>query len=340
MKKLTIILALTLFGCAKQPTLGLKHHTFGNVPRNIIWFQVPGLTLEHLAMLRFSYSEVSTISAFETASCTGAMWNFNIYDLRPTANISFLSQMSSSRAITQECASLPDSNIWTYLDNEGYQLGLYEYGAEGNQSYQELFNCGDQISEWKERATFWFSSRAATDVNHFHFQEESGFTARQVYYDQTCQARSCFAEFSTNVMSIWRRFKGDRGKTAIIIRDFSYLNALKSRNIQEARERLLEIEKAISMFTRDPYLVRESLILLTSSEGVQFEFPAQGQDWKEFEGRGRHVLFREKTLHSPAFAWGARAENFCGYYSESEILGRILFTPRQADFRQSIKSLL
>lgn len=340
MKYLIILVSIFIAGCARQQTIGLQSHQFNASPRNIIWFQVPGLTNEHLALLRFSLGDAQVTTAFEDMVCSGTMWSFNLNELRPEAAISYLSQMTSRRAITASCENLPEESIWTFLREQGYSMGLYEYGANEVQSYERTLECTEHEESWKRGVHFWLSKKAPEgQENFFHFQELSDLKGPGVYYDTTCQGRQCFADFQSNVNSLWRRFRGDRGRAILIIRDFSYLNALLRKDLVAARERLVEIEKTLSSFTRNPDVLRESLVLLTSAQGVQLEFPAQGQQWREFEASGRHVVFRNTTLVSPAFAWGQRSENFCGQYPENQILARILFTPRDLSPADRLREL-
>jgi hypothetical protein len=94
-------LILILIGCSSVKTINLKEHYFNNLPKNIVWFQVAGLSPEHLAMIRFEKSDLGEV--LENATCLGNMWTYNSYKLRPSPHESFLSQVTGKTNIKGIC---------------------------------------------------------------------------------------------------------------------------------------------------------------------------------------------------------------------------------------------
>src|SRR5690606_31935859 len=144
---------------------------------------------------------------------------------------------------------------------------------------------------------------------------------------------------SDNVLSLWNRFRGDRGMAVYVVRDFSYLNALEAKNINLTRERLAELEKTIASFLYNDSLGKDSLILVSSTAIRNFEFPESGKQWNEFEKKGRHVIFRNPSLMGMTLAKGPRAENFCGIFDENEVMGRLFFTPEDKNFSKTLMEI-
>jgi hypothetical protein len=340
MKKVTglMICLLLTFSCARQQTIGLNPHKLNQDPRSILWFQIPGLSTEHLAMLRFSYGDMSRKTSFENMTCQGSLWSFNLYDIRPNAYKGFQSQMTASKNIQASCEHFRDTNIWSVFSDSGIDVSFYEHGATLEQSITKQYECEQNPASFK-KGFFWVSRRGPPDAQFFHFQDQDPVAQPALRYDQTCQGRVCFADFSSNTMAIWNRFRQGRSRTVFVVRDFSYYNFLKSKNIPKAREQLIEIEKTIATFMQDPSISRNTLILITGAESMHFELPAVGSEWTEFERAGKFALFRHSSLMAPVFATGPRAENFCGIYEESEILGRLLYSTEERKIAQGLKGL-
>ena len=80
-KYLFFLLVIGIYGCSGGSTLNLKSHHFDNIPRQIIWIQVPGLSEEHLATLKFVMSHTGEKTAFEEMPCIGKMWHYNLFEL-------------------------------------------------------------------------------------------------------------------------------------------------------------------------------------------------------------------------------------------------------------------
>lgn len=333
-----ILSGLLLLSCAKQQTIGLKPHQLNQAPRSILWFQIPGLTPEHMAMLRFSYGDMTRRTSFEAMTCQGGMWAFNLYEIRPDALKSLQSQMTASKNVKKGCEHFPERNIWSVFNNSGIDVSFYEHGATLEQSITNTYDCNESSTSLS-KGFFWVSRKAPEESAVFHFQDQDPVALPALRYDQTCQGRTCFADFRSNTLALWNRFRQGRSKSVFIVRDFSYYNFLKAKNIPKAREQLIEIEKTISSFLEDQSIAKNTLIVVTGAESISFEMPAAGDEWAQFEKLGKFVLFRHSSLMAPVFASGPRAENFCGIFEDSEILGRLLYSPEERKIAESLKKI-
>lgn len=323
---LFLIFAFISLSCTKVQTLNLKSHSYSGKPKNIIWFQVAGFQEEHLAMARFSAPQGVGRSNFEDMSCVGKIWNYNLYDLRPSAGSGFLSQMVGSKNIKNSCEDYNMTPMWGYVNQAGYKVGVFEVEAKQN-SIDIEERCGGN-KKFLGRTTLWKMEKGSGE-NLFHYLGSEKFEKGKVYIDKSCQKGNCFATLFDNLKSIWNRFKKETGQTIFIVRDFSYLKALKERNIPRAREILLELDKSLDFLKKELSREKETLFLVTSSESLNFEMPKKGKEWFQFESRGRHVVFRNTSLLSPIMASGAGAENFCGVYEEFEVVKRIFWSPNK-----------
>lgn len=333
MKKITdrksfLLLILFALSCAKVDTLSLKSHDFSRRPSRVIWFQIAGFEEKHLAMLRFHLPLAQQSTSLETAECVGKIWNYNLYQLRPNAYEGFLAQLMGSKNIKNDCNDFSQRPIWNYLKLEGMKSGVFESGANSQQTLHRAWGCPETGGDFSLDLTFWrMAPPVEAEDETFHYQDKTIFELGKVYYDKTCRADTCHVGFFNNVKSVWQRFAGDKSKVLFIIRDFSYLNALKRKDISGAREILSEIEKAFYYFKE--LRGNDTLLLLTSSEVQNFEFPQEGEEWAQFEKKGNHIIFRKSDLVSTVLATGASSENFCGIYEEDEILKRVLWSPLQ-----------
>ena len=109
-----------------------------------------------------------------------------------------------------------------------------------------------------------------------------------------------------------------------MIRDFSYLSALKRKKGKVAKEILRELDKTIDYFSQLVKSDNETMLLITSAEPYKLALPKMGKSWFDFEKRGKNLIYYRPSLISPLFVQGARSENFCGLYHETDIFKRIL----------------
>ncbi len=317
-----LLLILFLFsGCSSVQTLNLSPHSFGGKAKNIIWIQIAGFQAEHLAMIRFN-SPQSAITSFEDVHCSGSAWNYNLYGLRPKASEGFLSQIVGSKNITGTCEDYSRKPIWGFLNQSSHKVGIFEIEA-GKGSLSTANSCLGKEG-FLSNTILWKMEKGGKD-ELFHYLGKQKFEKSKVYYDKSCLKGNCFATLYDNVKSLWNRFKKEQGQSVFIIRDFSFLKALKARDIPKAREILVELEKTLKFMKEENQKTNDTLFLVTSSESQNIELPKKGKEWFEFESKGRNVIFKNTSLLSPVFAKGPGAENFCGIYEEFEILKRFFW---------------
>jgi hypothetical protein len=326
MTKVWLIFTAIIFlaNCAKVETLNLKTHTFNKVPDVIIWFQIAGLDEEHIAMLRFNLKNEETKTSFESAKCIGKAWSYNLYDLRPVPRNSFQAQLSSSKNIRGTCSDLNRKPFWHKINDETYEVGIFETGATKGQSFYNYSECNND--KFSNKFIVWSMSKPAHAKRYLRFSAKA-YKPGSIYYDQSCKSGGvCYTNIQNNIQHIWRKFKKNKGKKVFIIRDYSYLNALSKGKILEAREILSEFEKIHKLFKTRLTSTKNKLLLVTSGSPRKFEFPRKGREWSKFERKGKKIIYRSSSLMSPVIAEGSSSENFCGMYSESEIGQRIFWS--------------
>jgi hypothetical protein len=312
---------LVLSGCSTVRTLNLTPHKFSSRPKNIVWLQIAGFQEEHLAMIRFN-SPQSAITSFEDVDCAGKAWNYNLFGLRPKASDGFLSQIVGSKNITSSCEDFSKKPLWAFFNPSANKVGIFEIEAgEGSLSVSK--SCLGK-ENFLENTTLWKMEKGGQD-NLFHYLDSESFEKNKVYYDKSCLKGNCFATLYDNVKSIWNRFKKGQGQSIFMIRDFSFLKALNSKNIPKAREILVELEKTLKFMKEELKRNDDTLFLVTSSEARHLELPRKGKEWSEFEAKGKKVIFRNSSLLSPVLVKGPGSENFCGIYEEYELLKRVFW---------------
>ena len=321
---------LTLFllslSCARVPTLNLKEQRFGITPNHIIWIHIAGLSEEQLSLIKFDPENVSKKSVFESASCIGRMWSYNLESLRPRPLESFLSQAMGKKDVTRACSSSKTLAFWGRLKDLGYKTALLESDGKKENSLSGLNACQEKQEFLKGVTQFQMSSRGKENADYFHFEKlKTELEEGKIYYDRSCQKGTCFSSLLSNAKPLYEKFRKEKKKSVFIVKDHSLYKALLGQKTKQIKKVLFDLENLVEYFTRVHPESQRALVLVTSGAERKIEFPAQGKNWKI--SKRKTLLFKRESLLSSAWSWGARSENFCGLYEEDEILKRILWTP-------------
>lgn len=336
MKRLfAVTLLIMLSSCSRVQTLNLEPHQYSERPNHIIWVQIAGFSEEHIPLLRFNVSEANHKTNLEQVDCVGKMWNFNLYQLRPEASKSFLSQVNGSKNIKGTCEDYSVLPTWLFMNDMGYGVSLLENGAEATQSLEQSLACSNNKTLDISRVRFYrMGPDARAEIKSFHYQdspEQSRETAVPgVYYDRSCQKGLCYSSLSNNFKTLWSSLLKERPKSFFLVRDFSFQKALRKKDISLAKESLQEIDRIIASVKKEKQ--GELLVVVTGAESLPLEFPLQGKEWADFEKSGKNLIYKNSALMSPVLAKGAMSENFCGIFDESEMLKRMIYRPEAKRF--------
>lgn len=323
-----LLLLLLIAGCAQVTSLNMKKHQFGLTPTKIIWFQIAGLEEEHLAMLRFQYSaEKKTV--FEENVCIGKSWAYNLYELRAKAEASFLSQMTGKSNVKLSCEDANLRPIWSYLSGNGYTSGILESGANKAQTIVSYNECGEPGLVFLSSLHLWLRQQPVKGAETFHYSEPMALKPNTLLYDKTCGPQSCYSTILDDFKSTYEAFRKVSQKHLMIVRDFSYLNALDKKDLMKARGILSDIERAVAEAVAYSKASNDYLVLVTSGDSRFIDLPDQGKAWYEFEKTGAKATVKRTKLTNLVLAYGSRAENFCGTYEDSHVFERILSGPKQ-----------
>lgn len=322
-------------GCARVQTLNLEEHTYSERPKHIVWIQVAGFSEEHIPLLKFNVSDASYRTNIEQSSCLGKMWNYNLYNLRPTARDSFLSQLNGSKNMKGTCEDMINPPVWSFLGDIGYDGALLENGASDDQALEKALSCAENKMIDLGKIRYWrMGPDAAADKKTFHYQDSPSqikqFLEPGLYYDRSCQKGLCYSTLSNNFSTFWNQLQKNRGKTFFLVRDFNFQKAIAKKDISLAKESLQEIDRIVAFVKKEKNL--EILLIISGAESKLLEFPLQGKEWAEFEKNGKNMLYKNSSLMSPVIASGAMAENFCGIFDESEMLKRVMSRPAGKKF--------
>ncbi len=327
-----ISLGIFLTHCARVNTLNLQTHTFAEPPAKIIWIQVAGLSDEHLPLLKFSTPTPDVPISFERSVCTGKMWSYNLYALRPSANENFLSQINGSKNQKNTCSDFDYPPFWKNLGKSSAMAGVLENGIEEGRGLDAAFNCPSEKNFYSDLTVVWKMARTKNPSAVFFNGPSNVPLTAGVYFDKACQQESCHSSLYENVKLTFETYIKRPFANVYMVRDFEYAQLIQKGEILKAREHLLEIDKLYNYFLDFQKGNANILVLLTTTAARSLEFPEQGNQWADFDKKGKNVVFRQQSLMSSAFASGAMAENFCGLYEESEMRNRILFVPPPVNF--------
>lgn len=306
----------------------MRKHEFGILPLKVIWFQVAGLDEEQIAMLRFNQSGERK-SAFEESICLGKAWSYNLFKLRPSAEESFLSQITGKKNVKSSCDDVGARPIWSYLNDSGYLTGILETGASTKQSLMAFSKCGEPGVIFMNSLYYWISKTGETGPQTFHYRESIPLLPNQIVYDRSCGQTNCVSSISDNVRVIYEEFDKVAQKNLMIVRDFSYLAAIERKDYLRAKEILFDLEKSYAWALDLAKDSSDYLILLTTGDSKLVDMPDQGRAWYDFDKNGAAPQIKRTQLTNLVLASGVRAENFCGIYDDSDVFERILSGPKQ-----------
>ena len=336
-KKIYLLSVFLFLGCARVQTLNMEPHLYSQRPQKILWIQIAGFTEEHIPLLKFNTADTNNATSFEGSHCLGKMWNFNLYELRPNARNSFMSQMTGSKNIKSTCEDYDRPAVWTVLSGLNYSASILENAADATQTLEAALACeANKMIDLKTMRFWKMGSNAPTTDNtkSFHYQDPPAQQQESLkpglYFDRSCQKGICFSSLSNNFKSLWSLMNKESPTNIFIVRDFNFMNALKKKDISYAKESLQEIDRILSWVKKESN--NQALIIVSGAESIHLDFPSQGKEWAEFERSGKNVSFNKSTLMSPVLAYGAMAENFCGLYDESEMFKRIIHRPERKRF--------
>ncbi len=323
--------------CTKIETIGMRTHNFSYPAEMLVWIQIPGLSEEHLSLVRFQNKEANQFSAIEEASCIGKIWNYNLTDLRPESYKGLLSQMSGSPNITGTCQDFDHPYIWNVMLEKGFPTFILETGVSTKESLSSLWNCAQAVFKkdpgiaFKSPPLTLFKMEKAPDKNdlpiaYFHSEIEIPMFSN-IFYDKSCQASTCYSSSFQNIKSIYDAIRKKGRKFIFIIRDFRYEKFIKAGQFDKAQEVLSEVEKIYEFFLKSSNDDPTFSLVVSSSSSLLLDFPEQGPNWSDMDKLGKITLYKRSSLVSTVFATGASAENFCGVYQEFDLFQRMINRP-------------
>ncbi len=321
---------LFFLGCSQVHRIGLKEHTFSEQPRKIVWLQIAGFDLNHIGLLKFTNWNKSRGSVLTNLICTGNTWQYDLYDLRPTAYSSMYSQVTGkNNSKGNKCDDYSQKPYWRILAEEkGFEFLLVEQGAKSKESFLKGQSCPDSKNWFEGGVTLSRSGlRAQKQEDNFHYSENRVLDKGRTYYDRSCKSKKCYTSLYQSISSIVENTLNKKKKYIIHVRDFSYQKLLEKGDYKNAAETLVDIERVYQLFT-ERYSESDVLFLVTGVSGKILQYPRAGKNWKNFEKRSKR-LASKSSLMSPVLSGGGRSENFCGIYNQSELFNRLFYVKKK-----------
>ncbi len=334
-----LMTALFLLGCARVQTLNMEPHAYSERPHHIVWIQIAGFSEEHLPLLKFNIPEVGYKTNLEKTDCMGKIWAYNLYQLRPEADKSFLSQINGSKNIKGQCEDFESRPVWDYLGELGYISSILENGTTEETSLERSMKCAQAGSFNPQKLRLYRMGPDASTISEswkkaFHYQDSEEAISENmkagIYYDKSCQKNVCYSSVSNNFKTLWQQLTKAQTSSFFLVRDFNFQKGLKKKDIIFAKESLQEIERILGVIQASKR--NDILVLVTGAESLNLEFPKEGKEWAEFERSGKNLIFKNSSLMSPVMAKGPMSENFCGLFDESDVLKRLIYKPERKKF--------
>ncbi len=333
MSKITLFFILFILffsGCARQQTLNMEGHRYSNRPENVIWIQVPGLSLELIALLKLINKDAGERLSLERAQCVGKFWNFNLFEMQPDSKKGLISQINGSKNIKGNCEDFGQKPVWRYFRDLGYKTTIVEQINSLEESVMRAKACGSSETYIDDQDLFLvMSAQKLLEGGSFH-RLDNQWPNSGIFFDKACLSGACASSLDSNVIDFFQSWNRLKQNKFLMIRTFELEKAIRDKNLTKIREVLVELNRMSNYFTK--LESSKTLLLITGSGAIDVQFPNNPKAWLEFEKQGKNLNFNSSNLFSTSFAFGAMSESFCGIYNESDILRRILYIPPNKKF--------
>lgn len=318
---------MIIAACAQVTGINLKKHEFSLRPEKIVWIQIAGLHEEHFSWIHFDPDE--KVTSFNNFLCFGKAWNYTLKDLRHNSTIGFRVQDTGKASIKGTCEDFSEKPVWSYLKEKGFQTGILEIDSNKDSTLVSTSSCNSDV--YLQDAYLWVSKdKLKAQADSFHADLKQDYQIGKTYFDKSCFNGTCVSSRIQNVEKLYNWLKTKDDNHLFILKDYGFEKAMKQKKYADARRILRELNRIVESF-----LIRSeednTLLLVTGTSSIGVEVPEQGIKLKNFLDRGLGAQYRKTMLLSPILANGARAENFCGVYKESDIVKRIFSKPTQSD---------
>lgn len=316
------ILILFFCSCSRTQYLSLREHKFSQSPNKIIWLQLSGWGHDLFPMIKF-LPDKEQESVIEKLTCNGEVWNYHFKTLRPMAKDSFTSQLMGRKKIEGTCEDYQEKSFFDYFFELGWTQGIYEIIDHQKNSLQVAKSCRE---DFLKGASLWISSKnKLTSDEDFHSEIKKNYQPNLVYRDQSCHEGTCYKKSIENINSFIENYFSIKNNFLFMIRDFRLTESGRNLHFDGLENILKEQLEVISRLLNFAQENSDVLLLITGAEPLGIELPGQGKTWEDLDKNKVLKFYKESKLSSVALAYGARAENFCGFYSESDIMRRVLF---------------
>lgn len=324
-KSFLVLFVILFQGCARVQTLNMENHRYSERPKNVVWIQVPGLSIELIALLKLINKDANEKSNLERSQCVGKFWNYNLFEMQPDSKNGTISQINGSKNIKGTCDDFIQKPVWRYFREMGYKTAVFEQINSLDESILRSRSCGTNESYIDNEDLFLIMSKQKlTEDGEFH-RLERNWPANGIRFDKACLSGACASTLEANVTDFYQDWAKFSYNQFLLIRTFNLEKAIKEKDLNKIKESLSELNRLIGFFRQR--ISMNSTLLVTGSGAIDVQYPNTQKAWLDFERSGKSISFNASNLYSTSFAYGAMAENFCGLYGESEILKRILYLP-------------
>ncbi len=317
--------------CQRIQTLNLEPHDYSKLPSHIILFQVPGLNIDQVGILKLISKDADSLTAFEKFSCIGQIWNFNLYEVQPHFKKSMITQINGNPNIKGQCEDYSSLPVWRYLSPLGYKTAVLEEVDHLEESILHAKSCdskGNFLSE--NDLVLTMSPQKFFPGEEFH-RAQRKFSDRGVFFDKACLSGSCTSSLELNVKDFYTDWFSKNQKSFLLLRSNQLMKAILSKDLSKVKESLGNINR-IATYFQSFQSKSQVLFVLAGSQSIPIEMPKNSKEWEEYEKSEKNIFFKSASLMSPVFSYGNMSENFCGLFKESEFIKRLLYKPDRKKF--------
>ena len=327
MKVINFFLYLYLFlflSCSGGTYINLKPIKTSETPNNLIWLQVEGLGVTHLGFLRFGSLMDQDVDLLNQFTCLGVNWPQSFFAMRPQALQSMDAQIIGAKGINGTCEDYNLTPFWERFLGQKKKVVMLEIDSGKNNSIDAANNCNTKFLE--DVTLLKMGSGANSQNQKFSYRQKLPEIAG-VYSDEYCHdnKKECLSTPLENIRFVNENLFNKHDIGIFVIRDFKYKNLINQNRIKDAAIYLNQLISAIQ-FSHSQILEPKKLLhLITGANSIEVEFPENQLDWKKLMQNNKIKKFSYSGLQNLILARGSSSENFCGSFSESEIINRLLF---------------
>jgi len=314
-----LFISIVVFtSCARIKTLNTRPHQYNADARNIVWVQLLDFSSSDLLQSIYQSQRGDELQFLEQMDCHGWIIPASNKELLPSSDVASMMQISGTIKDLKNCSEVKEFSLAPFINNK-YELVMLEDGDMGSngggskehgrvESLSDLLYCTKEKHQWNNLHYINLSSGLLENTNLVQIDSSNVVQALNgpggELRDRQCSQGPCKVSPLTYVKALIPEMNKKTNKQMVIAVDrrlvaknFSLDKNAKQKLKDLIVDDLLKIRKSLR---------EDSLLLISLIDG--------------------------RSDKNSILAAGASSENFCGSFSHSAILKRLLYENKRRYF--------